>query len=167
MEDDETVTGSLEAVVEVRMSFMDSADLRMEGWLLGCRGALPFPPSRGLSSCTLGERELECGWYFGKFVILTLSYSSKINGYLYHQRFSPRPDMLSEVNAAHPFGCDSPLEIVMAVWHLFWFNSNFLGRVRQPSADNNGAPKGHRFLQRVITPDQITQQNSLQRAEAP
>jgi hypothetical protein len=54
MEDDETVTGALEAVeavVEaVLMSFMDSAVLRMEGWLLGCRGALPFPPSRGLSS---------------------------------------------------------------------------------------------------------------------
>jgi hypothetical protein len=55
MEADETVTGALvqdvEAVVEaVLMSFMDSAVLRMEGWLLGCRGALAFPPSRGLSS---------------------------------------------------------------------------------------------------------------------
>jgi hypothetical protein len=55
MEAEETVTGSgaveaIETVVEVLMSFMDSAVLRMEGWLLGCRGALPFPPSRGLSS---------------------------------------------------------------------------------------------------------------------
>jgi hypothetical protein len=63
MEADETVTGALEAVeaaVEaVLMSFMDSAVLRMEGWLLGCRGALLFPPSRGLSSYTLGESESE------------------------------------------------------------------------------------------------------------
>jgi hypothetical protein len=52
MDADETVTGSgaVEAIVEVRMSFMDSADLRMEGWLLGCRGALLFPTKRGLSS---------------------------------------------------------------------------------------------------------------------
>jgi hypothetical protein len=51
-------------------------------------------------------------------VSLTLSYSSKINGYLYLQRVSPPPeekhrDILSEGNAAH--GCDSPLQIVKAV----------------------------------------------------
>ncbi len=49
---------------------------------------------------------------------LTLSYSAKINGYLYYQRVSPplrNLDMLSEGNAAHPFGCDSPLQIVMSV----------------------------------------------------
>jgi hypothetical protein len=57
----------------------------------------------------------------------------KINGYLYQQRVSPplkkRPDMLSEVNAAHPGECDSPLQIVMTVWHPFCLNPNFLGRV--------------------------------------
>jgi hypothetical protein len=74
--------------------------------------------------------------------------------------------MLSEGNAALPVGCDSPLLIVMVVWHPFGLNSNFLGRVLQPSADNNGAPKGHYYLQRAVTPNQITQQNSLQRAGA-
>jgi hypothetical protein len=39
------------------------------------------------------------------------------------------PDMLSEGNAAHPVGCDSPVQIVMAVWRPFCLNSNFLGRV--------------------------------------
>ncbi len=34
--------------------------------------------------------------------------------------------MLSEGNAAHPVGCDSPLQIVMAVWQPFCLNSNFL-----------------------------------------
>jgi hypothetical protein len=52
-------------------------------------------------------------------LLLTLSYSSKINSYLYHQRFSPplkkHPDMLSEGNAAHPVGCDTALQIEMAV----------------------------------------------------
>ncbi len=67
---------------------------------------------------------------------LTLSYSSKINSYLYHQRVSPPlkkfPDMLSEGNAAHPVGCDSPLQIVMAVWRPFCLNSNFPGWVWRP-----------------------------------
>jgi hypothetical protein len=56
-------------------------------------------------------------------MVLTLSYSSKINGYLHHQRVSSplkkMPDMLSEGNAALPLGCDSPLQIVMAVCPLF------------------------------------------------
>ncbi len=82
--------------------------------------------------------------------------SSKIKGYLYNQRvlhpWKKRPDMLSEGNATHPFGCDSPLQIVMAVWRPFCLNSNFLGRVWQPSAANNGAPKGHYYLQRAVTP---------------
>jgi hypothetical protein len=38
--------------------------------------------------------------------------------------------------AAHPGGCGSPLQIVMAVWCPFCLNSNFLGRGWQPSADN-------------------------------
>ncbi len=56
--------------------------------------------------------------------------------YLYYHRVSPPlkkgPDMLSEGNAAHPVGCDSPLHIVMAVWRPFCLNSNFLGLVWQP-----------------------------------
>ncbi len=59
------------------------------------------------------------------------------------------PVMLSEGNAAHPIGCDSPLQIVMAVWRPFCLNSNFLDQEWQPSADNNSAPKGH--LQRANT----------------
>jgi hypothetical protein len=66
--------------------------------------------------------------------------------------------MLSEGNAAHPVRCDIPLQMVMAVWHPFYLNSNFC-----PSADNNGAPNGHYYLQRAVSTDQITQQNSLQR----
>jgi hypothetical protein len=60
-------------------------------------------------------------------MFLTLSYSSKINRYLYQQRVSSplkkkRPDMnhmISEGNAAHPVGCDSPLQKAMAVWLPF------------------------------------------------
>jgi hypothetical protein len=32
--------------------------------------------------------------------------------------------MLSEGNAAYPFRCDSPLQIVMAVWGTFCLDSN-------------------------------------------
>jgi hypothetical protein len=74
--------------------------------------------------------------------------------------------MFSEGNAALPVWCDSPLQIVMAVWRTL-FEFKLLGRVLQPSADNNGAPNGHYYLQRAVTPHQITQQNSLQRAGAP
>ncbi len=63
-----------------------------------------------------------------------------------------RPDMLSEGNAAHPVGCDSTLQTVMAVWQPFCLNSNFLCPEWQPSADNNGAPKGHCYLQRLSHP---------------
>ncbi len=59
-------------------------------------------------------------------VHLTLSYSSKINGYLYHQRVSPplkkTPWYLSEGNAALPVGCDSPLQsggLFVWLW-TFW-----------------------------------------------
>jgi hypothetical protein len=114
---------------------------------------------------------LEVKLFHETLQVLTLSYSSKINGYFYHQRVSPplkkRSDTLSEGNAAHPFGCDSLWSIVMAVWRSFCFNSNFLGRVRQPSAENNGEPRGHYYLQRAVTSDQITLQNSLQRAGGP
>ncbi len=74
--------------------------------------------------------------------------------------------MLSEDNAAHPVGCVSALQIEMTVWRPFCLSTNFLGRVWQPSDDNNGAPKSQYYLQRAVTPDQITQQNSLQRAGA-
>jgi hypothetical protein len=35
--------------------------------------------------------------------------------------------MLSEDNAAHPFGCDSPLQIVMVVWRPFYLKRHFEG----------------------------------------
>jgi hypothetical protein len=44
--------------------------------------------------------------------LLTLSYSSKINGGF--SALKKRRDMFSEGNAAHPVRCDSPLQIVMA-----------------------------------------------------
>ncbi len=55
----------------------------------------------------------------------------------------------------HPVGCYRPLQIVVAVWRSFCLNSSFLGRVWQPSADNAD------YLQRVVSPDLGTQQNSL------
>jgi hypothetical protein len=64
--------------------------------------------------------------------------------------------MLSEGNAAYPVGCDNHLQIVMEVWCPFGLNSNFLGRVWQHSIDINGVPKGHYYLQRAVTPNQIT-----------
>jgi hypothetical protein len=79
MEDDETVTGAIEAAVEaVLMSFMDSAVLRMVGWLLCCRGALPFPPSRGLSSySSSGERRMRVGELLASFFILKVLTNEK------------------------------------------------------------------------------------------
>jgi hypothetical protein len=35
--------------------------------------------------------------------------------------------MFSEGNAAHPVGCDSPLQIVMAVWGTFFLNFELAG----------------------------------------
>jgi hypothetical protein len=75
--------------------------------------------------------------------------------------------MLSEGNAVLPVGCDSTLQIIMAVWRPFCLNLSFLGRVWQPFADYNGAPNSHYYLQRAVKPYQIIQQNSLQRAGAP
>ncbi len=54
---------------------------------------------------------------------LILSYPSKINRYFYCifrgflHTLKKCCDMFAEANAAHPVGCDSPLQIVMAVWH--------------------------------------------------
>ncbi len=36
-------------------------------------------------------------------------------------------DILSEGNAAHPVGCDSPLQIVMAVWHFVSIQTFWVG----------------------------------------
>ncbi len=63
-----------------------------------------------------------------------------------------------------PVGCEIPLQMIMAVWYLFCLKSNFLGRGWQPSAKYNGAARSHYYLQRAVTPDQITQQNSFQRS---
>jgi hypothetical protein len=43
-----------------------------------------------------------------------------------------RPDMLSEGNAAHPVRCDSPLQIVMAVWPPFFLIQTFWVRCDSP-----------------------------------
>ena len=44
--------------------------------------------------------------------------------YIYLQSFSAlekkRRYMFSEGNAAHPVVCDSPLQIAMTVWHIFF-----------------------------------------------
>jgi hypothetical protein len=37
--------------------------------------------------------------------------------------------MFSEGNAAHPVGCDSPLQIVLAVWRTFFFKFELPGQV--------------------------------------
>jgi hypothetical protein len=50
---------------------------------------------------------------------------------------SHKTDYSAEGNAAHPVGCDSPLQIVMAIWHSF-LNLNLLGPVWQPAAYYNG-----------------------------
>jgi hypothetical protein len=62
-------------------------------------------------------------------------------------------DMFSECNAAHPVGCDSPLLTIMAFW--------------QASNLKKSAPNSYFYLQRAVTPDQITQQNSFQKAGGP
>ncbi len=80
--------------------------------------------------------------------------------------------MFLEDNAAHPVGCDSQLQIVMTIRRTF-FSLKLLGRVCQSAADyvmavwrtknKKNAPNGHYHLNRAVTPDQITQQNGLQR----
>jgi hypothetical protein len=62
-------------------------------------------------------------------------------------------DISSEGCATHPVGYNSPLQEVMAVWRA----SN-LEKI---------ASNGHYYMQRAATPDQITQQNSLQGAGGP
>jgi hypothetical protein len=62
-------------------------------------------------------------FFFKDIVGLTLSYLSKINAAFCPQRVSwplkGRCDVFSGVDAVHPVGCDSPLQIVMAVWCTF------------------------------------------------
>jgi hypothetical protein len=48
-------------------------------------------------------------------ISLSLSYLSKINGYLYPQKVSPPLKKRHESNAVYPVKCDSPLLIVMTV----------------------------------------------------
>ncbi len=105
----------------------------------------------------------------------TLSYSSKINGYLYLQRVSWKKcrDMFSEGNAAHPVGCDSPPQIVMAVRHTFliwtcWVEcGSLLLSIMALFKFKKRAPNSQYYLQQAVTPDEITEQNSSQRAGAP
>ncbi len=83
--------------------------------------------------------------------------------------------MSPEGCAAHPVVCNSLLQIVLAVWRIILnWNWNLLGGLREPSAGymavwyaSKKAPNNHHYLQRAATPDQITQQNSLQRAGGP
>ncbi len=49
----------------------------------------------------------------------------------------------------------------------FLFNFNFLGRVWQPSADNNGVPNSHYYLQKAVTPNQITRRIVCRGQEPP
>jgi hypothetical protein len=55
---------------------------------------------------------------------LTISYFSKINTVLCPQMIylplKKRRDMFSEGNVAHPVGCYSQLQIVMAGWRTFF-----------------------------------------------
>ncbi len=70
-------------------------------------------------------------------------------------------DVFSQANAARPVGCDSPLQIVMAVWRTFFFNLNFLGRVWHwlltsmavwRAWNFKKSPRtGHYHLQRTVT----------------
>ncbi len=59
----------------------------------------------------------------------------KINGYLYHQRVFPPLKNALTVYVIREQCCPSSLvsqpsaDIVMAVWHPFCLNLNFLGRV--------------------------------------
>jgi len=85
--------------------------------------------------------------------------------------------MFSEGNGAHPVVCDSPLQIVRAVWNPFfiWLFSEgivappvgcdsplqIVMAIWHPSNKKKRAPNSHYYLQRAITPKQITQQNSL------
>ncbi len=109
----------------------------------------------------------------------TLSYSSKIHSYLYSQRASlplkKKAVMFSEGNAAHPVGCDSTLQLGMAVWYPF-FEFEILCRCDNPLLTtmlfgalqiSKKCANRPNYLQRAVTPNQITQQNSLQRAGGP
>ncbi len=138
--------------------------------------APPQPPHEEEAKSEAAGRGTEAGGTGGGRMAAKVDFNPFLfikNKWLFisSEDFSPLekkcPDKLSEGNAAHPVRCGSSLQIVMAVWRPFCLISNFLGGVQQPYADNNGAPKGHYYLQRAVTPDQITQQNSLQRAGAP
>jgi hypothetical protein len=78
--------------------------------------------------------------------------------------------------ADHPVGYNSSLQIKMAIWRTFFEFELNIGRVWGPAVDyyccfalfKTKYPKVMAyFLQRAATPDQITQQNSLQRSVGP
>jgi hypothetical protein len=80
---------------------------------------------------------------------------------------SPDTGMLSEGNAAHPVRRDSPLLDSNGSLAPFLFEFKLSRSGVTALSNNNGALKGHFYLQRAVTPNQITQQNSLQRAVVP
>jgi hypothetical protein len=119
------------------------------------------------SSSNINVKESPC---------LTLSYSSKINGYLYPQRVSMplkkyKKRYVSEGNASHPVRCDSLLQFSPC------FEFELAGSGAAARADKNGSwahfkfekstPNDHYYLQWAVPPGQIPQQILLQRAGTP
>jgi hypothetical protein len=74
--------------------------------------------------------------------------------------------MLSGGNAAHPVGSDSPLQIVMTVRRSICLNQTFWVGCDSPLLTIMVHQKVITNLQRAVTPDQITQHKSSQRAGA-
>ncbi len=109
---------------------------------------------------------------------VTLSYSSKINSHLYPQRVSS-PWKKTQWNVFRgqyypSVGFDSTLQIVMAVWQIFYFICTCW--VGQLSADSNGrlssfkfekSAPNHLYLQRAVSPYHITLQDCLPREGRP
>jgi hypothetical protein len=103
---------------------------------------------------------------------LTLLYKSEMNAVLCPLRVSlPLKKICDMSSDSYSVGSYSPLQIKMAILRTFLKNWNLLGRVWQPAAHCNGClePCSKRPLltAEAATPDQITQQNSSQRARGP
>jgi hypothetical protein len=82
--------------------------------------------------------------------VIALSYSSKINGFLYPQRVSQplkKNDMICSQKAMLLF--QSGVTSHCCQYDDFWRTSSF----------KKGAPNGHYYLQRSVAPDQVFQQN--------
>jgi len=81
-------------------------------------------------------------------LVLTLSYSSKINGFYILRGFlrlwKKCCVLFSEGNGAPSVACDSPLQIVMAVWHTFFIWTSWVP-VCKPSAYNSGCLARFKF----------------------